>query len=517
MRKIFFSLIGGFFIFLISVSVVFAAVSWSETQPGGEVDFSWTPSAMSSDGQKMIVGNQGGTLYISSNKGSSWELIDPTGGAEAPNWLTTSMSSDGQTMLAGVYGVGGRLYRSTDGGSNWSEIRPAGNADFDWSTTSMSSNGQIMLAGIRNSGRLYKSTNGGSNWSEIRPAGDTDQSWGSSNMSSNGQVMVAGVINGRLYLSTNAGSNWTEIQPAGDGDEQWSSVGMSSGGQVILVGNANSLFLSTNTGSSWIEVLPAGEVDKTWPISSVSSDGETLLTGGGDRLYLSTDGGDSWPQTQPAGNVDRNWTLGSISADSQVMLAGVYNGRLYLGSNPLPNSTSSGGSSSSSSTPTCATTPNGAPNLFQINTTNKSATVYFSPVGSAQNYLISYGFDSNANQFNVFTNQGASSGVLSYTVNELPINSAVYFKIYAQNNCGQGNWSNTVQVATSGRVYFKNLTARITSYIPNQTTVLGTKTSVSSKAIPTSHPFQKEKSTSKQELKVLSEAPKKSCFLFICW
>ena len=520
-----FCLLFAFFAITLSINVsqVFAAVSWSETQPGGDADFSWTPSAMSSDGQKMIVGDQGGTLYISSDSGSSWEVIDPSDGTEAPDWLTTSMSSDGQIILAGIYGGGGRLYRSTDGGSIWSEIRPAGDTDLDWGASSMSSDGQIMLAGTRNSGRLYQSNNSGDGWSEIRPAGDTDQSWGSSNMSSDGSVMVTGVINGRLYLSTNAGSNWVEIQPAGDGDEQWLSVGMSSGGQVILVGNGNSLYLSTNTGSSWTEILPAGEADKSWAISSVSSDGETLFAGGEERLYLSTDGGDTWSQTQPAGDVNRNWTLGNISADSQVMLAGVYNGRLYLGSNPLPTPTSGGGSQSSSgssnasSTPTCATTPNGSPNLFQINTTNKSATVYFSPVGSAQNYLISYGFDSNADQFNVFINQGASSGVLYYSVNELPTNSAVYFKVYAQNNCGQGNWSNTMQVVTSGRIYFKNLISQITSYIPNNTTDLGTKTPVSSKTVPTSHPVQKEKSTSKQVVKALSEDPKKSCFLFVCW
>lgn len=500
---------------------MFATATWSETQPGGEADFSWTPSAMSSDGQKMIIGDQGGTLYLSSDKGSSWDVIDPSGGVVAADWLTTSMSSNGEIILAGIYGGGGRLYRSTDGGSNWSEIRPAGDTDHDWGATSMSSNGQIMLAGTRNSGRLYMSNNGGEGWSEVGPAGDTDQSWGSSNTSSNGQVMVAGVINGRLYLSTNAGSNWTEIQPAGDGDEQWLSVGMSSGGQVILVGNSNSLFLSTNTGSSWTEVFPAGVADKTWPISSISSDGETLFTGGGDRLYLSSDGGDNWSETQPAGDVNLNWSLGSMSSDSQVMLAGVYNGRLYLGSNPLPNSTSSGGSSSSSSTPTCATTPSGAPNLFQINTTNKSATVYFSPVGSAQNYLISYGFDSNANQFNVFTNQGASSGVLSYTVNELPINSAVYFKIYAQNNCGQGNWSNTMQVKTSGGVYYKNFgTQIINSLMPPKATplkVASEKTPIQTKVgnVPKNPAVPNLNNQASSNIK--SSVPKKSCFLFICW
>ena len=150
---------------------------------------------------------------------------------------------------------------------------------------------------------------------------------------------------------------------------------------------------------------------------------------------------------------------------------------------PTPEPTRSGGSSSSSnssssqSTPSCSTTPNGFPNLFQVNTTKNAATLYFSPAGNAQNYLISYGFNSDANQFNVFTNQGSSTGVLAYTVNELPTNSNTYFKVYAQNNCGQGNWGNTMQVVTNGRVYYKNLVSQVLGILPKKTTVLGAKTS----------------------------------------
>ncbi len=521
MKNVLFSYVTCFFLYLLCFENTFAAVTWSEAQPGGAADYSWTPSAMSSDGQKMIVGNQWGFLYVSSNKGGNWDLVDPTGTAEEHNWLTTSMSSNGQIILAGVYG--GRLYRSTNGGNNWSEIRPAGNADFDWSTTSMSSDGQIMMAGIRGSGRLYKSTNGGDNWNEIRPAGDTDQSWASSNMSSNGQVMVAGVLNGRLYLSINFGSNWSEIQPAGEGDEQWYSTGMSSSGQVILVGNGNSLFISTNTGNNWTEVLPAGEVDKTWGISSISSNGETLFIGNSERLYFSTDGGDTWSQTQPAGDVNKNWTLGNMSADSRVMLAGVYEGRLYLGLNPSTTSSqSSSGTSDSSSTPTCATTPSGAPDLFQINTTAQTATLLFAPVGQANNYVVSYGFSSNANQFAVMTNQGSSTGVLSYTINALPNNATMYFKVYAQNNCGQGNWSNIMQVKTWGGVFYKNVIREVISKIITQkATTLNKETKPSSVSSKVSSHKSLDKVEKLNNANQKSPNPaydiKKSCILFICW
>ncbi len=524
MKKIFLlSAILGVLIFSLS-SIVYAVATWEETQPGGNADFSWTPSAMSSDGQKMIVGDQAGTLYLSSDRGNSWDVIDPSGGAGAPDWLTTSMSSDGQIILAGIYGAGGRLYRSTDGGSNWSEVQPAGDSDHDWGTTSMSTDGQIMLAGTRNSGRLYMSVNGGTDWSEVQPAGDTDQSWGTTNMSSNGQVMVAGVINGRLYLSIDAGSNWSEIQPSGDQDQQWYSVGMSSNGQVILVGDALSPYLSKNTGNTWSQVYPAGVTDKRFPISSVSSDGQTMFTGGEDRLYISSDGGDNWSQTQPAGDSNYDWALGGMSSDSQVLLAGVYNGRLYLGSNPLPSPTSGGGSQSSSgnsnSTPTCTSIP-GAPDLFQISSNKSSATLYFAPISGSSNYLISYGMNTSANQYTVITDQGDSGGVQSFTVNDLPANTNIYFKVSSQNNCGQGSWSNTMQVKTSGGVYYKNFeTQIINSLMPSRATplkVASEKTPVQTKVgnVPKNPTVPSSNNQTSSNIK--SSVPKKSCFLFFCW
>jgi hypothetical protein len=145
---------------------------------------------------------------------------------------------------------------------------------------------------------------------------------------------------------------------------------------------------------------------------------------------------------------------------------------------PTPTSipSSGGGSSSSTSSPstsTCATRPSGVPDLFQINTTGSTATLFFPPVGNTSNYQISYGFTQESNQFRVKANQGSSTGALSYTVNSLPRNSTLYFKVYAQNNCGQGNWSNVMEVKTNGRKYFKNLISQIASVFPKQTTVLG--------------------------------------------
>ncbi len=104
----------------------------------------------------------------------------------------------------------------------------------------------------------------------------------------------------------------------------------------------------------------------------------------------------------------------------------------------------------------CTPVPVGISDLFQINTSKNSATLFYTPSNEASNYQISYGFNSNADQFRVTTNQGQTTGALSYTINSLPRLATMYFKVYSQNNCGQGQWSNTVKVKVqANKKYFK--------------------------------------------------------------
>ncbi|HVT01111.1 MAG TPA: hypothetical protein VHE53_02640, partial [Patescibacteria group bacterium] len=109
------------------------------------------------------------------------------------------------------------------------------------------------------------------------------------------------------------------------------------------------------------------------------------------------------------------------------------------------------------------------------------------------------------------------------TINSLPSNSTVYFKVFAQNNCGVGAWSNIMQARTNGGAYYKNIISQILSVLPQQTTVLGAKT-VSKlnlpvqkiNNIPITKPVIKKIPVVKPKTKVLGATAKKSCVLFIC-
>lgn len=438
---------------------------WSETRPSGDQDRSWATASLSSDGQNMLVGNQDGGLFLSTNGGSSWTSISPSGN-EFDVWYVTAMSENGQVILAGVYG--GYWYLSRNGGNTWTETKPAGDVSLYWVDVSMSSDGQVMLVSSE-LGRLYRSVDGGSTWSELRPLGDVDRSW-FTKVSGNGQIIFAAEDDGnggRLYISRDTGQTWSETRPVDASDYPWTSVSMSSDGQIMLAARANDkLYISRNGGDTW---TVASAITGAWNRSSMSPDGRAIFVSSTQRLYFSDDTGYTWNETRPAGDIDKNWQLMSVSGNSRVLLVGSYDGRVYRGINP-PRQTSDKASS-----PQCVAVPD-SPDLFQINTTKTTATLYFAPVGNVSNYMISYGYTAEANEFSVMTNLGSSTGVLSYTVNDLSHNTLFYFKIYSQNDCANGNWGNSLSVKTDGKTYYKNLVSKILGVLPRQTTSLKSET-----------------------------------------
>lgn len=93
--------------------------------------------------------------------------------------------------------------------------------------------------------------------------------------------------------------------------------------------------------------------------------------------------------------------------------------------------------------------PNHKPEIFQIDTTRTSATLYFTPVNNAvTEYRIVYGYAKGQDDFGVSYPMGYYDGVLSYTINDLNPDTRYYFKVTAVNGCRYGYWSNTMSART---------------------------------------------------------------------
>lgn len=94
--------------------------------------------------------------------------------------------------------------------------------------------------------------------------------------------------------------------------------------------------------------------------------------------------------------------------------------------------------------------PDQAPDLYQINTTNTTATLYFTPVNNAvTDYAIYYGFERGEDRYYVTFPYGPSDGAITYTINHLSPNSRYFFRVRADNGCRHGYWSDTLSARTN--------------------------------------------------------------------
>ena len=172
------------------------------------------------------------------------------------------------------------------------------------------------------------------------------------------------------------------------------------------------------------------------PITFTVSYGEDV-----ERSYIESTldvyrfNGTSWDRRNCTLDTSANTLTCSLSSFS---IYGVF------GTAPVASSTTTSSSSNTSSpTPVSCTNsiPQSAPNLFRIDTTKDSATLYFSPISNISQYYISYSTNQTAEEHGV-TASLSSSGVQSFTVSDLQPTTTYYFKVRGQNGCMPGPWSN---------------------------------------------------------------------------
>jgi len=179
--------------------------------------------------------------------------------------------------------------------------------------------------------------------------------------------------------------------------------------------------------------------------------------------------------------------------------------------------------------------PFGTPDLFQIDATANSATLYFAPASMPYNkYFIAYGYSEGDERFGVEFNQGFSPGVIAYTIYCLSPNTTYYFKVRPGNGCMPGDWGNTMKATTT----LGNKVSKYYRYFPSPALAAAkpagqpkqpTKTSPSTTPTltpaakptpsttitPTAKPSPSQPAPTDNPA---SQAPaKKHCFLFWCW
>jgi len=201
---------------------------------------------------------------------------------------------------------------------------------------------------------------------------------------------------------------------------------------------------------------------------------------------------------------------------------GVYGDNLYEGgtASPVPSPTTSNSSTgedrtgaavvgSTTETPLCSDQkPPNIPDLFQIDSTVDTLTLFFSPVMEPRNhYLVQYGTEPGQYQ-HAFQFENSETGVVVVEVTALQKNTPYYFSVRAGNGCAPGDWSNelsstigrrgsTYRWSSAGKILTTALTKRFNPTALKPTTI---DTTVQSSPFPA--PAPSDTPTPRNELTV---------------
>lgn len=212
--------------------------------------------------------------------------------------------------------------------------------------------------------------------------------------------------------------------------------------------------------------------------------------------------GTNWIKKNCSLNTTNNTLTCSLNGFSSYALLG------NTKNNSSSNSSSTSSSSSSSSSVCNNPPPTLTPDLFQINTTNTSAKLFFTPIDTNQ-YYVSFSTNPNAQDYGELVNL-TREGVQSHNIYLLKPNTIYYVKVRGQNNCTPGSWSNIMKFKTNNSIFYKY-------YSSTKST---TKTLVNSQITITPTPISPQMSQPVSPTKTetpSSNVKAKKCLLWWCW
>ncbi len=202
------------------------------------------------------------------------------------------------------------------------------------------------------------------------------------------------------------------------------------------ISSEHSLYVVKNAGQTYVRVCTDAAI-----LSDLTLDcpGYTLTQGDSQLSTVTVEGITYWKITGLTGTGALSPITEGSSEEESII------------TNSSFNSSVSNSSSGQVADKSCGDTkPSSSPDLFEIDVNNVSANLFFSPASGPQNkYYVSYGLTQKAEDYGVEYEQGASSGVLSYSIYMLSPNRVYYFKVRAGNGCMPGNWSRTMRIKTS--------------------------------------------------------------------
>jgi hypothetical protein len=222
-------------------------------------------------GTNMFAGTSGpygGSVYLSSDIGTSWIKTDSGLTSTAVNAIAVFMTN----LFIGT--EGGGVYLSTNSGTYWTAV----NTGLTRHTViSLIMKDFILFAGTTHG--IFHTTDNGVNWTQ------TGLTSGRVNaLTVSGTNLIAGTGLNGVYVSTNDGSSWTQTGVTGN----W-VYALSICGTKLFAGTDGGVYRSTDDGMNWSQ---AGLTSQT--INSFVVTDTNLFAGTWGTVYLYSGNDTNW-------------------------------------------------------------------------------------------------------------------------------------------------------------------------------------------------------------------------------
>jgi hypothetical protein len=340
----------------------------------------------------IIAGTNGQGLYLSSNRGNNWLLVN--NGLNGDLLFRALLVKDNY-IFAGTYLSG--AYISSDQGISWSAISGlAGQIINTWATNETSIFAGSDVAGV------FISKDNGTDWSNSN--GLTYPGNYVNALTINGPYIFAGTYQG-VFLSTDEGIDWVSINGALSG---FGVSAITSYGTDLFAGTNYGVYDSPSYSDSWYPCGDLGVVD------CFAVDSPNVFAGffpGG--VSLSTNGGSDWNYINEG---LKNIYIYSLAIDSVNIYAGTSNGVWARPLSDILESTSN----RKDQIPSTFLLSQNYPNPF-----NPSTTINYS-IPKQSNVLIKV-YDVLGKQITTLINKNEPAGNYSVEFNANKLTSGVYF------------------------------------------------------------------------------------------
>jgi len=292
----------------------------------------WEDVVISGDGETMAAVAGGGSIYISTDGGSTWNTST---GAGTRQWSSITMSDDAKYLVAVV--DGGSVWLSQDSGSTWSESLKTAK---DWRSITVSDDGEHLAAVADGDPTITISNDSGETWQtkDVSEKLTNDQpTWQGINSSANGGILHAIASNEKILRSPNQGGNWFAKYET----QSYNDIDRSDNGQYWIAAASElsdtwegNIFISENQGVDWEKLAPFGRTRSRWNLVTVSNDGGAIIASTVDEVRYAPNGVNDEFDSSSKG-FERGSGIGGVDALSMSdsgskALVAVNDGLLYL-------------------------------------------------------------------------------------------------------------------------------------------------------------------------------------------